>query len=83
MSYAESITWCNKRIAELIDERDALGLQLAALRADNARMTKALEAISLLVEDGDRDRWEEMLDGIGRLAIDALRRGVDVTKEGE
>jgi hypothetical protein len=66
-----------------IEERDALGLQLAALRTDNERMAKVLEKITLIVEEDDRDDAEGILWGIHKIIGAALTHGVDVTKEGE
>jgi hypothetical protein len=72
-----------------IEERDALGLQLAALRADNARMARALTTISetriakslppVVFERIENESNVYMR----KVASDALTHGVDVTKEGE
>lgn len=85
--------WCNRhdevrarlqeamaRTASAEAERDALGLQLAALRADNERMAKALNDIKAMhrvtiVDDG------VLLDDAIAIACAALTHGVDVTEK--
>ena len=72
-----------------IAERDALGLQLAALRDQGERMAKALREIVECHRTRRPPSMSDDLDGYritGRMAAtaeEALTHGVDVKKEGE
>ena len=62
-----------------IEERDALGLQLAALRDQGERLTTAArQALDILGRTNGL-----MAAAAERVLTDALTHGVDVTKEGE
>ena len=75
------------RLVKAEDERDALGLQLAALRSDNERMATALARISsenvvnrevLLASDESLRLERYASDVMRKVAVDALTHGVDV-----
>jgi hypothetical protein len=76
------LTNAEDKCIEARDERDALGLQLAALRDQGERYAKALLDIKAMhrvtiVDDS------VLLDDAISIACAALTHGVDVTKEGE
>ena len=67
-----------------IEERDALGLQLAALRDQGERYAKALnECASVAQASSVAGNTDEGVHSIYLTCCAALTHGVDVTKEGE